>query len=806
MKVNLTACLAALLAAALWTSPTQAADTTAADKSLRPFLSTYCYQCHGEKTQKGKLRLDKLKASFSDAATAKTWHKVAEALEFGDMPPSKAKQPGDAERLRIARFIGAALAESSAAQPIALRRMNRVEYEHTVHDLLGIDRPLADMLPEDGEMQGFDNVAGGLAISSVLMERYLATADEAFDGVIRRVKPLPAKTRRVVLMEEKENITSVKQKRGGTIQANGAFVKYTPGWPPARIDSAHPIEDGVYRCRLAVWPHEPNQRTLVVAIYVGPLFGPGERRFMGMYDVTGTPDKPRVIEFTAKMKAGETMHIVPWVYPVHITYRHGKDEARPGIAIAWAETHGPLDQSWPAKSQVKLFGDVSMREGERIYMRHRKNVHLHHVESDKPKEDAARILRDFIPRAFRRPVDVQTIEPYIQLAHSRLDAGRTFEQAMRAGISAVLCSPQFLLLNNGKAVDDYTIASRLSYFLWSTLPDDELMRLAAEGKLRDPQVRRAQVERMVNDPRIERFVKHFTDQWLDLRDIEFTTPSKKLYPEFDDLLQESMLRETRGFFRHILKNDLSVMNFIDSDFAVLNERLAAHYAIPDLPKIKGHENFQVVKLPEASIRGGVLTHASVLKVTANGTNTSPVLRGVWVLDNLLGQPAPPPPAGVPAVEPDIRGATTIREQLDKHRDIESCARCHVRIDPPGFALECFDPIGGLRDRYRGTGKGSKLDWVRHTQYGLGKPVETSGVTPDGQTFKDFREYRKLLLADREQVARGIAGKLLVYGAGRPLGPADRVAVDQVVQAAAKDDYGLRSMIHAVVQNELFLKP
>jgi hypothetical protein len=524
-----------------------------------------------------------------------------------------------------------------------------------------------------------------------------------------------------------------------------------------------------------------------------------------MFDVTGTPADPRVIEFTARMSEGETIHLVPWIYPDHVTWRD-KHEKRPGIGIAWAETYGPLDQAFPSEAQRRLFGkadSLSMAEGASIWMRHRKGVKRHHVESAKPREDAERIIREFLPRAFRRPVEESEAAQFVKLTLGRLDAGRTFEDAVRAGVTAVLCAPQFLLLNRDPKVDDYTLAARLSYFLWSTMPDAELLALAGEGKLRDSIIRRGQVERMLGDPRRERFVANFTGQWLGLREIEFTSPDKTLYPEFDDLLQESMLGESREFFRHILKNDLGVMNFIDSDFTFLNERLANHYGIGG---VRGHEKFRLVKLPQDSVRGGVLTQASVLKVTANGTNTSPVLRGVWVLDNLLAQPAPPPPPGVPAVEPDIRGATTLREQLDKHRNVESCARCHVRIDPPGFALESFDPIGGERDWYRSLGDGEKVESARRVNYRKGLPVDPSGEFKDGRAFKNFVEFRDQLAAGEDQIARAIAQKLLVYGTGRPITAADRAVVDAVVSEARKSGLGLRSMIQAVAASELFTRP
>jgi hypothetical protein len=766
------------------------------------FFDQHCTKCHGAEKQKGDLRLDTLASLRNDPSSAETWELVAEVLETGDMPPKKEPRPDPAAVQTLVSRIASELASATTTHPTALRRMNRYEFEFTVQDLLHIDTPLADLLPEDSSVQGFDNVATGLGISPVLMERYLQAADTAFDSTIRRIKPLTPETRRCVLMERKENKDSVAKNKGGVLSSHGAYVDFTPGWPPARIDDCHPIEDGLYRFRAAVWPHDPGARTLTLAAFAGPLFGPGKRRFEGMFDVTGTPDQPRIIEFTTFLKDNETIHLLPWIYPEHVTWRD-THEKRPGVAILWAETHGPLDQQFPSRAQQTLFGtdpSISMEEGDPVWMRHRKKVHRHHVASSTPATDAERIIRSFLPRAFRRPVDDDLASQFVTLTLDRLEQGRTFEQAVRAGITAVLCSPHFLLLNAEPSLDDYTIATRLSYFLWSSTPDDELLQLAAEGKLSDPAIRQDQVARMIDDPRIERFITRFTDQWLSLQKIEETTPDKKLYPEFDEILQESMIRETRDFFRHILQNNLSIRNFIDSDFTFLNERLAAHYGIEG---VTGHEHQRLVQIPEDNIRGGLLTQASILKTTANGTTSSPVLRGVWVIDHLLGQPAPPPPPGVPAVEPDIRGAITIREQLDQHRADPSCARCHHRIDPPGFAMECFDPIGGERSRYRSLGKGDPAG--HKLPYRLGLPVENYGTTADGQDFADFIQFRGLLAQQDERVARGIATKLLTYGAGRPLTVGDRASVDAILTKAGPD-LGLRSMLHAVVETELFLRP
>ncbi|MEZ6090572.1 MAG: DUF1592 domain-containing protein [Pirellulaceae bacterium] len=769
---------------------------------IASFLRQHCVDCHTGDDAEGKMRLDQLLAGDVDATSIPTWTRIVDAIESNEMPPSgepsvdlPIKQTFVADAARFA-------AQLRGSRPIALRRMNRHEYESTIHDLLGIDVPLMDLLPEDGSMQGFDNVADGLSISSVLMEKYLAAANTAFDATIRRIKPLAAQTRRIDLMQVKDNIESVEKNKGGTIAVDDSFIKFTPGWPPARIDPAHPIEDGIYRCRVAVWPHDPGDRTLSVALYVGSLFGPETQNFIGVFDVTGTPDNPRIIEFEAFMKAEHTIHILPRIWPEHVTWRD-KHEKRPGVGIAWAETHGPLDQSFPSEATNALLGDsesITMVEDQPIYMRHRKGVKTHRVESQNPAVDATNAIRRLAPRAFRRPVTDAELLPFVDLTMNRLAAGRSFEQSVRAGVTALLCAPQFLLLNDEQNVDDFTIAERLAYFLWSSMPDDELLRLANEGKLKDPAVRIDQAKRMLADSKRQRFVDNFLGQWLDLRDIEFTTPDAKLYPEFDPLLQVAMLTETKEFFKYLIDENQSVANFIDSDFTFLNERLARHYGIPN---VRGNEHFRLVRLPEESVRGGILTHASVLKVTANGTSTSPVLRGVWILDHLMARPSPPPPAGVPAVEPDIRGATTIAEQLDKHRQLEACNRCHRRIDPFGFALESFDAIGGTRDWYRSLGEGEKLGKL---PYRKGLPVETASQLADGRTFENFVDFRQRMLDDKDRFVRAIATKLTIYATGRPITLADRPAIDQIVAASAKQNHGLRSMIEAIVSSDLFLAP
>jgi hypothetical protein len=353
------------------------------------------------------------------------------------------------------------------------------------------------------------------------------------------------------------------------------------------------------------------------------------------------------------------------------------------------------------------------------------------------------------------------------------------------------------------------------------MPDEELLVLAEDSSrhapraaaadgtrsvpatLQDPEVLRAQVERMLNSPKAAAFTENFVGQWLGLRDIDFTEPSHQLHPEFDDMLKVSMVRETELFFAELLKNDLSVMNFVDSDFTMLNGRLAKHYGIPG---VEGWE-FHKTPLPPDSHRGGVMTMASALKVTANGTSTSPVTRGAWVLDRILGTPPPRPPENVAALEPDIRGATTIREQLAKHRQIETCAACHARIDPAGFALESFDVIGGWRENYRVAGwfRGAEEVTVegRKMNYYKGLKVDPADVLADGRAFASIDELKKLLLSDKDQIARGLTIKLVTYATGGPPATADLPQIDAIVARVREKNYGFRSLIHEIVQSELF---
>lgn len=504
-------------------------------------------------------------------------------------------------------------------------------------------------------------------------------------------------------------------------------------------------------------------------------------------------------------------------------------DGQPAVAFRWMEIEGPLYDETTAAGYRTLFGDLPLRrnsqgevalqvlsssseggsQGAGGYGRVRLTEDCRvEVVAREPLEDAERLLRNFLRRAYRRPVQESEVQRYLALVKNELHSGHDFASSMLAGYTAIICSPPFLFLEEepGK-LDGFALASRLAFFLWNSPPDTALIARAQSGELAQPETLRYEVERLLKDPKSSRFVEAFLDYWLELRKFDATTPSNTLYPDYylDEGLTEAAIDESRLFFTELLQQNLPARNVIDADFTYLNERLAAHYGIAGIDG----GMMRRVHLPGDSIRGGVMTQAIVLKVNANGTTTSPVVRGKWISERILGQSVPPPPSGVPAVDPDTRGAVTIRQQLEKHRADPSCATCHSKIDPQGFALENFDVMGGWRDRYRGDAKDKvpelglgKNGWPFDFHFAL--PVESHGQLPDGQKFNDIREFKQLMLRDEAQIARNLARHLVVYATGAPIRFGDRAAIEQIVERTNPDQYGVRSLVHAIVESDLFL--
>lgn len=401
------------------------------------------------------------------------------------------------------------------------------------------------------------------------------------------------------------------------------------------------------------------------------------------------------------------------------------------------------------------------------------------------------LLRRFASRAFRRPVSSQKLDRLSSLVQSKLNDGKTLDEGIRFAIQAILCSPQFLyFIEQPGPLDEYALATRISYFLWSSTPDEELLRHAQKGSLRDPGVLDHQVQRMLNDPKSKSFVQRFVGQWLDTQDVGVMQPDKKLFPDYDLQLEQSMGAETEAFFEEILRNNLRIDNFIDSDFAMLNERLAKHYGVDG---VHG-ETMRRVAIKKTSNRGGVLGHASVLSVTSDGVRSSPVVRGVWILKNLLGDPPSPPPSNVPDLEPDTRGAKTIREELARHRNIASCNGCHRKIDPLGFALEGYDAVGQWRTHYARSSKGNKT---------ISIPVDTEGQLPDGTKFYGAAELKRFLLSRKSEFRHCLTEKLLSYATGRVLTYRDHKSVEAIAADVAKNGDGMQFLVTRIVNSELF---
>jgi hypothetical protein len=495
---------------------------------------------------------------------------------------------------------------------------------------------------------------------------------------------------------------------------------------------------------------------------------------------------------------------------------------QPGVVFRWMEVEGPIYERWPPASHKVLFGDLPIvtvkttttksdeeSEAAKKPGRRRRFKKLPGVEviSKEPLADAQRLLKNFLREAYRSPVDESEVNRFLPVVRSSLKAGYAFTDAMIAAYTAVLCSPEFLYLDEKPgALDDHELASRLSYFLWNSPPDPKLLECASKGELHQPEILRRQTERMLDDARSRRFVEAFLDYWLELRKITSTSPDANLYSDYylDDLLTESALEEPRLFFAEMLRNDLPARNIVSSDFAMLNERLSIHYGLPPVEGVA----LRRTPLPAGSVRGGLMTQAAVLKVTANGTTTSPVLRGAWIMERILGQKPPPPPPTVPAIEPDIRGATTIRQQLEKHRTLESCNACHAKIDPAGFALENFDVMGGWRTQYRSEAQGELAKGIgkggQKFTFHYALAVDASGNLPDGRSFSDVRELKKLLLKDERQLARNLVRQLTVYATGATIHFSDRSKIEQILDRAQASDYGVKSLILELVESELFL--
>ena len=841
--------------------------------AVNTFIEKRCLECHDGTSKKGGLDLSTLKADSGDKAIFDKWVRIHDRVHAGEMPPPK-KEPLPAKE-REAMIDGLAKWLSSADQKrqreagrVPLRRLNRTEYENTMRDLFAMPGlEVKDLLPEDGTLSGFDKASTALDVSAVQLRKYLEAADYVLDAaIVHQDRPMVFKQRvRLIgglsqfgesmfpMKDRKVDLDLVRKIRDPlkpenslklserlpyieAMESLGTITHARPSYEP-NVGNFSPYHAGFYRIRMSVWSFDYKRGEVMPASRQQSFALTANGRLLGYFDAPSL--KSQEHEIVVWLNAAERLQLNPAnLWP---NYSNPFGYAGAAVAVDWVDVEGPLNDTWPPASHRALFGalplaPLSTEKGRPLPhvpappVRHpgsrpnhvdakefQKNQPVWTAAASRPRDDAERLLRDFLPRAFRRPVADEELAVYVKIARARIDEGDFFESAMRTSFRIALCSPDFLYHQEpavGKdptVIDTHALACRLSYLLWNSKPDNVLEQTAAQNKL-GGKLLTDQAERMLADPRSERFINDFLDQWLDLRKIDFTTPDTSLYPEFRPDVRDAMLAESRAYFRAMIDKDLGIAHVVDSDFLMINQRLAELYGIPGVVG----SAIRAVPKPKDCMRGGFLTQGAILKVTANGTSTSPVQRGVWVVDRLYGRPPQPPPPDIAAVDPDLNGTTTIREQLAKHRSSASCAGCHAKFDPHGFALENFDVIGRSRTRYRHMGEqGDSPDvaefigfpgngnFEKSIRFHYGLPVDASGETSDGKAFKNVSELRAILLADNEALARNFVERLILYGTGAPVSFADRAQVEQILKASRDGGYGVRSLLLRVIQSPLF---
>ncbi len=821
---------AALSAGSLVAQQTRSADKAAFQDSIAPLLRDYCVKCHGANQQKGDRRFDRLAGTITDDNSLVDFQDILDQLNLGEMPPEESKQPSNQQRRKaiaaLTKIIDRyhASRDRSSGQTV-LRRLNSREYHNTVRDLLHLDVTMFDptsTFPRDQTTDHLDNLGDTLVTSGHLLARYLEAADLVIDKAMTPLKKPEVQTwvfrdgfRQQPEIDQVHRTTNRYQHM--TLYDVVGADKHEGAYGPIHAFAEGVPVDGMYEIRLKAEalhrqhpydldfvgtdPSEPLRLGIVAGDHLaGNLHLPQPNEpLLAEIELADEPkwysvkiwlDKGITPRFTfrnglmdARNMWGRLVKKYRDQFPKNIksgivgarfnAIKHGK---LPQIHIHEIEITGPIYDQWPTESHRAVLGD----QWESV------------VETGQLSDQQMRKhLGNFLGRAYRRPAAEEDIDRIMQVVAARRQAGRTPLQAYGDGLRAALCSPNFLYLDSSRQTDapannaklsPYALASRLSYFLWSSMPDQQLWNLAASGDLAQPEVLRRQVERMLDDPRSAALIDGLLGSWLTLGDLGSMPPDRSDFVEFyRHDLDSAMRRETHLFTRYLIDENLDIANFLDSDFTFVNKNLAKLYGITP----PGGSGFQRVAITDRR-RGGLLGQASVLTVTANGIDTSPVVRGVWLLENVLGTPPTPPPPDVEPLDPDIRGAKSIRDQLKKHRDVASCNDCHRKIDPLGFALESFDPIGRWRN-----------------DYGRGVPVDPSGKMPSGKSFDNIIGLKEILLGQKDQFAKALTEKLAAYAIGRQIEPTDRPEIDSILDQLGKKGNGMRDLIQLVAQSELF---
>jgi hypothetical protein len=800
-------CFRSLIALALFAGVASAADTTkpAGDfaRSGVAFLQKYCHNCHGATKPKADLSLLKYTNDGAVLADRKKWLRVLEMVQDGDMPPEGKPRPTADETTAFLKVVNGIFEKAdSSAKPnpgrVTLRRLNKAEYNNTIRDLTLTDTNPAESFPSDDVGHGFDNIGDVLTLPPVLMERYLAAAEAVMAAAIAPVLPKPTPRGIGGMYLQPAGINGPL--RNGRLRI--VTVEGTPAQsgPIATTYDAPSVPSyGEYNYRVKLFAETESKKPVKVALLLNckpdhpniateadlaDLSGAGVKTLgsvvrLGTFEIKArTAKELQTIETKVPAGIGFTKAIVALVKPE-------PDDKPPTLLIDSILMDGPLDMRMPSHRMLLA------------------------CEASKPKAEQTReVLERFVSRAYRRPATPDEVKRVVALVEAEEAAGKKWEAAIQHAMTAVLCSPKFLFRfelddqptsPNPHPIDEYQLASRLSYFLWSSMPDDELFELAKKKQLTANLD--AQVKRMLQDPKSAALVDNFVMQWLQLRPLRNAQPDSKQFTTFNETLRQAMFEETRRFFDAIIKEDLSLLTILDADFTFMNPALAKHYGFLDTvgnkvgvkPKEKkpggkpfARTDWQRVTLTGTE-RGGILSQASVLTVTSNPTRTSPVKRGRWVLEQLLGAPPPPPPPDVPELEKDGKpvSAGTLRQRMEVHRKNPACANCHAKMDPLGFGLENFDAVGAFR--------------AKDGEFA----IDSSGELPGGLKFNGPAELRKILLAKKDQFTRCLAEKMLTYAAGRGVEFHDKRAIDAIVEQTNRGESKFSALVTAIVKSDPF---
>lgn len=736
-----------------------ASEDAVFEKQILPFLQKYCVDCHSGDKPKAGLALDGFQNKAHARKDRKNWGAIQHALAAGDMPPAKKPQPTKAERASIINWIETTLTQVDCGGPrdpgrVTIRRLNRTEYNNTIRDLCGVDFKPAEEFPSDDVGYGFDNIGDVLSFQPVLLEKYMAAADKVLAAALK-IEEAP-KSSKQRYFPQNINVTPRSAKSREPVR-----IVFTTGGS-AMLEKFNFPAEADYTIRFRGWGSKAGDEYPRVAIRV-------DEKDVKTFTVAADQRKSQSYEVTAKFKAGEK--------PVAVVFTNAVEDAEGETAREFGlesiEIEGPLNAPPPPES-----ASVKMLLIER-------------PKAAWEARSAARVvLTSFARKAYRRPVKTEEVERLLKLFDLAFRQEDKFESAIKLPMKAVLVSPHFLYRieddpknpNDIRTINDFEFATRLSYFLWSTMPDEELYQSAERGELRKPAVLEAQVKRMLKDPRAKALAENFAGQWLELRNLAELAPDRAYFRDWNESLRAAMIREAELYFDHVVKDDRSILEFLDSDYSFLNGRLARHYGIDNVYGI----DFSKVKLPD-NRRGGILTMGATLSVTSNPTRTSPVKRGKWILENILGTPPPPPAPEAGDLPPTAELKGTLRQQMEQHRADPKCAVCHAKLDPLGFGLENFDGIGAWRTRDNK------------------QAIDSSGVLPGGEKFSGPAELRKVLLGKADMFRRCFAEKLTTYALGRGLEYYDKCALDDIVATGQAGGDRFSAVVLAIVKSDPFQK-